>query len=134
MAGLTPKRSVDHNVTDYTWLAEFDGLDSAEPATLNAATFDVDGGHKLENWIRSGTPVAKLADGSFSLYDPDATSGAEQHYGFLKSDVQLRDPKNGTLNEPLTGAVLNWGQVYPARIPGGFNATGANVSSRFNYR
>lgn len=134
MAGLTPKRSVDHNVRDHTWLAEFDGLDSAEPATLNAATFDVAGGHKLENWVRGGTPVAKLADGSFSLYDPDAVDGSEKHYGFLKDSVQLRDPKDGSLNEPLTGAVLNWGQVYPARIPGGFDATGVNVSPRFNYR
>lgn len=134
MAGLTPKRSVDHNVRDHTWLADFDGLDTAESATLNAATFDVAGGHKLENWIRGGTPVAKLPNGSFSLYKPGATDGSEKHYGFLKDSVQLRDPVDGTLNEPLTAAVLNHGQVLPARIPGGFDATGANVSSKFIYR
>lgn len=134
MAGLTPKRSVDHNVRDHTWLADFDGLDSAESATLNAASFDVDGGHKLENWIRGGTPVAKLADGSFSLYNPAGTDGSEKHYGFLKDSVQLRDPKDGTLNEPLTGAILNWGQVIAARIPGGFDATAATASPRFIYR
>ncbi|WIC89654.1 capsid decoration protein [Rhodococcus phage Apiary] len=134
MAGLNPTRTNDQNVRDHTWLASYDGLESAESATFKADTFDGAGGHRLENWVRGGTPVAKLANGEFALYNPAGADGSEKHYGFLVDSIQHTDPVTGVKNTPLTGAVLNWGQIIVNRLPVAFDKTDADVSAKFIYR
>lgn len=139
MAGLTPKRYNNQDVQDFTWLADYDGLESAQSATLNAASFAVDGTHKLENWIKSGTPVAIITaagatKGQFALYDTTKSNGQEKHVGFLKAEVQLSDPVTSTTNEPLSGAVIRFGQIIVNRLPVTFDPAGAGASSHFIYR
>ncbi|WNM69935.1 capsid decoration protein [Rhodococcus phage GuyFagieri] len=137
MAGLNPTRTNDKNVRDHTWLASYDGIDYTESATFKSGTFDGAGGHRLDNWVRGGTPVAKLPNGEFALYNPAATDGSEKHYGFLFDAIQHTDPVTGVKNTPLTGAVLNRGQVIVNRLPVAFLVAAvapATVSSHFIYR
>jgi len=136
MAGLNPTRSSDANVRDHTWLANYDGLDFTESATFTDTAFDAAGGHRLQNWVRGGTPVAKLADGKFTLYNPAGVDGSEIHYGFLLDAIQHTDPVSGTKNSPLTGAILVRGAVLTNRLPVAFDSTPAagSVSQHFIYR
>lgn len=141
MAGLTPKRYNNQDIQDFTWLGDYDGLESAQSATLNAASFAPAGTHKLDNWLKSGTPLAIITaagatQGQFALYDSTKTNGQEHHVGFLKAEVQLSDPVTATDNEPLSGAVLRFGQIIVNRLPVAFDTTPAagTVSSHFIYR
>lgn len=140
MAGLTPKRYDRKDIQDFTWLADYDGLESAQSATLNAASFAVAGNHKLDNWLKSGTPVAIITaagatKGQFALYDSTKTNGQEVHVGFLKAEVQLSDPVVGD-NVPLSGAVLRFGQIIVNRLPVAFNLapSAGSISPHFIYR
>lgn len=140
MAGLIPTRTINKDVRDNTWIASSDGLQHAQSATLNAASFNVAGTHKLDNWLRSGTPVAIITaagatKGEFALYDPTKTNGQEVHEGFLVSEIQMVDP-DGTVNAPLSGAVIRRGQIIVNRLPVAFNLAPAagKISSHFIYR
>lgn len=139
MAGYTPKRSTNSDVVNYTWLASADGLEYAQSATLHAASLNAAGNHKLENWLKSGTPLGIVTaegatKGQFGLYDPAATDGRQIHEGFLVAEIQLSDPVNGQANEPLTGAVIRRGQITVNRLPVAFDPTDADVSPHFIYR
>lgn len=140
MAGLTPARYNDATIEDFTWLADFNGLEEAESGTLHAASLRVAGGHLKENWIRSGTPLGKITaagatKGQFGLFDTAATDGRQFHYGFLKAEVQLVDRVTGVENTPLSGAVLNQGQILTARLPVAFDPAHANANTKhFIYR
>lgn len=135
MAGLNPTRTNDRNVRDHTWLASYDGWEYTENATFEEDAFDAAGGHRLENWVRGGTPVAKLPNGNFTLYNPSGTDGSEKHHGFLIDSIQLIDPETGAKNTPLTGAILIRGQIITNRLPVAFDlaAAGANTTF-FQYR
>lgn len=139
MAGLTPTRSQDKAIEDFTWLADYTGMEDAESGTLDVDSLKVAGGHRLENWLRSGTPLGKITaagakKGQFGLYDPAATDGRQKHYGFLKAEVQLVDNVSLVENKPLSGAVLNYGQITVNRLPVAFDPTLASVSPHFIYR
>jgi hypothetical protein len=139
MAGLTPTRSTNSNVIDYTWLASREGVENTQSATLDGDSLRAAGTHKLENWVKSGTPLgiitaAGAKQGRFGLYDPAATDGRQKHVGFLIAEIQLSDPVTGQNNEPLSGAVLRKGQVIVNRLPVAFDATDADVSPHFIYR
>ncbi|AON97464.1 capsid decoration protein [Rhodococcus phage ChewyVIII] len=138
MAGYTPTRATDKVIEDYTWLADYDGLFTAESGTLDATSLSVAGGHRLENWLKSGTPLGKITSGAkkgqFGLYDPAASDGREKHYGFLKAEIQLVDNVSGVANKPLTGAVLNHGQILVNRLPVVFDPALASASPKFIYR
>ena len=141
MAGFTPTRTSNQNVVDYTWLASREGLEEAQSGTLNTASFEVAGTHKLENWLKSGTPVAIITAAGptkdqFALYDPTKTNGQEVHEGYLIAELQMVDPVTGQKNEPLTGAILRRGQIIVNRLPVAFNLAPAagSVSPRFIYR
>ncbi|WNY15140.1 LamD-like capsid decoration protein [Rhodococcus phage MacGully] len=131
MAGLNPTRTNDRNVRDHTWLASYDGYEFPENATFTETAFDAPGGHRLENWVRGGTPVAKLANGLFTLYNPDGTDGSEKHYGFLIDAIQHTDPVTGAKNKPLTGAILIRGQIITNRLPVAFDLGDAGVNTTF---
>lgn len=140
MAGLIPTRTINKDIRDNTWLASSDGIQHTQSATLNAASFAGAGTHKLDNWLRSGTPLAIITaagptKGEFALYDPTKTNGQEVHVGFLISEIQLADP-DGTVNAPLSGAVLRRGQIIVNRLPVAFNLAPAagSVSTHFIYR
>lgn len=141
MAGFTPQRSTNSDVVNYTWLASADGLEYAQSATLHVASLTAAGTHKLENWLKSGTPLgivtaAGATQGQFGLYDPAATDGREDHVGFLVAEIQLVDPVNDVANVPLTGAVIRRGQIIVNRLPVTFDTTPAtgSVSPHFIYR
>lgn len=139
MAGLTPTRSTNSNVIDYTWLASREGVENTQSATLHAPSLSAAGTHKLENWLKSGTPLGIITavgatKGQFGLYDPAATDGRQKHAGFLIAEIQLSDPVTGQANSPLSGAVLRKGQVIVNRLPVAFDATDADVSPHFIYR
>lgn len=135
MAGYTPQRSTNSTVVDYTWLASADGIEYAQSATLDATSLSVAGGHHLENWLKSGTPLGIItASGKFGLYDPAASDGRQNHVGFLVAEIQLVDPTNGIANSPLTGAVIRRGQIIVNRLPVAFNPALATASKQFIYR
>lgn len=139
MAGLTPQRTTNANVRDHTWLASKENLEGAQSATLHVASLSAAGTHRLQNWLRGGTPLgivtaAGATQGQFGLYDPAAADGRQIHVGFLVDSVQLVDPVTGTANTPLTGAVLRRGQILVKRLPVVFDATDADVSTHFIYR
>ncbi|WGH20813.1 LamD-like capsid decoration protein [Gordonia phage Commandaria] len=122
MAGLTPTRTNNSNVRDHTWLASREGLENAHSATLDAASLGAAGTHKLENWLRGGTPLGEITatgakKGQYGLYDPAATDGRQHHVGFLVDSIQLSDPVTGAANVPITGAILRRGQVLVNRLP-----------------
>lgn len=139
MAGYTPQRSTNSDVVDYTWLASADGIEYAQSATLHAASLSAAGSHRLENWLKSGTPLGIITtvgatQGQFGLYDPAASDGRQNHVGFLVAEIQLVDPTNGVANTPLTGAVIRRGQIIVNRLPVTFNPALATASKQFIYR
>jgi hypothetical protein len=140
MAGLIPKRINSSDIRDYTWLADYTGMEEAESATLHFASLNAAGTHKLENWIKSGTPLAKITaagatKGQYGLYTPGETNGLQTHVGFLKTELQLVDPVTGANNDPLTGAVLRFGQILYTRLPVTFDPTAAGANkTQFIYR
>ncbi|QAU07274.1 LamD-like capsid decoration protein [Gordonia phage NosilaM] len=139
MAGLTPTRTTNANVRDHTWMASREGLENAHSATLDATSLSAAGNHRLQNWLRGGTPLGEITavgpkKGQYGLYDPTATDGRQKHAGFLVDAVQLVDPVTGVANVPLTGAILRKGQVLVNRLPVAFDATDADVSPHFIYR
>lgn len=139
MAGLIPKRVNSSDIRDFTWLADYTGMEEAQPVTLHYASLNAAGGHKLENWVKSGTPLGEITavgatQGQFGLYDPAATDGRQKHVGFLKAEVQLQDAHDGTSNAPITGAALRFGQIIVPRLPVAFDVTDADVSQHFIYR
>ncbi|QAY17377.1 LamD-like capsid decoration protein [Gordonia phage IDyn] len=148
MAGLTPTRSTNKNVRDNTWLASADGLEYAGSATLHAASLSAAGNHKLDNWLRSGTPLGKVTTagatkGQYGLYDPAASDGRQHHVAFLVDSVQLVDPVSGVTNTPITGAIIERGQILVGRLPVAFTPADtvdgdgdvtASVSKHFIYR
>lgn len=128
MAGLTPTRSTNSDIIDYTWLASLDDVQYAQSATLHAASLNAAGNHKLENWLKSGTPLGIITtvgatQGQFGLYDPAASDGRQLHAGFLVAEIQLSDPVSGQANVPLTGAVIRKGQIIVNRLPVTFALT-----------
>ncbi|AXH50308.1 LamD-like capsid decoration protein [Gordonia phage Emianna] len=139
MAGLTPTRTNNSNVRDHTWLASREGVENARSVTLHAASLNAAGSHKLENWLRGGTPLGEITavgatKGQYGLYDPTATDGRQKHAGFLLDSVQLSDPVTGQANVPITGALHARGQVLVNRLPVTFDASDADVSPYFIYR
>lgn len=142
MAGFTPTRSINKDVRDYTWLASDDGTENTQSATLNYASLNAAGNHKLDNWLKSGTPLAIITaagatQGQFGLYTPGETNGLQTHVGFLIAEIQLQEtPANGsTENVPLTGAVLRRGQIIVNRLPVTFDPAGAGADkAHFVYR
>jgi hypothetical protein len=139
MAGLIPRRTSSSDIRDFTWLADYTGMEEAQSVTLHYASLNAAGTHKLENWLKSGTPLGEItADGAtkgqFGLYDPAATDGRQKHVGFLKAEVQLQDNTNGVSNDPITGAALRFGQIIYTRLPVTFDPTDADVSPHFIYR
>lgn len=139
MAGLVPTRSSNADIRDYTWLASRENVENAQSGTLHAASLAAAGTHKLDNWIKSGTPLGEITaegatKGQFGLYDPAATDGRQKHIGFLLVEIQLTDPVSGVQNSPLSGAIHRRGQVIVNRLPVAFDPTDADVSPHFIYR
>ena len=140
MAGLIPKRINSSDIRDFTWLADYTGMEEAQPVTLHYASLNAAGTHKLENWVKSGTPLGEITaegatKGQFGLYDPAAVDGRQNHAGFLKAEIQLQDPVTATSNEPITGAALRFGQILVTRLPVTFDHTAAGVDkAHFIYR
>lgn len=141
MAGFTPTRSINKDVRDYTWLASEDGTENTQSATLNYASLNAAGNHKLDNWLKSGTPLgiitqAGATQGQFGLYTPGATNGLQTHV-FLIAEIQLQAPaeQGGDANSPITGAVLRRGQIIVNRLPVTFDPAGAGADkAHFVYR
>lgn len=136
MAGMVPTRTGSKYLNNYTWLQNYDGLDTAISGTLNAASFRVAGTHKVENWITSGVPVAQITTpgatfGEWGLYDPAAVNGLQTHKGFIKDGVQFVDNVTNVENAPLTAAILTEGQINYKRLPVAFDITGAGVNKTF---
>lgn len=137
MAGLTPTRTYDQPIEDFRWLADYTGMEEAESATGYAETFRPAGGHRLQNWVRSGTPVGKVTaegehKGKWGLYDPAATDGRQNHLGFVKAEFQLVDPVTGIENSPISFAVLRFGQINVNLLPVDFDAADGDI--HFIYR
>ena len=140
MAGLTPTYTNDQAIEDYRWLADLDGLENAESVTLDSVSLSVAGGHRLQNWLKSGTPLGQITaagakKGQYGLHDPAATDGREKHIGFLKAELQLVDPRTGVANTPLSGAMLNHGQINFRLLPVAFDpALPTSNVAHFRYR
>ncbi len=140
MAGLQPTRGTNTDIEDYTWLASAADVEYAQSGTLNAASFAPAGGHKVENWIKSGTPLGLITSagatkGQFALYTTGASDGSQTHVGFLAAPVQLTDPVTGQANVPITGGVLRTGQIIVNRLPVTFDPAGAGADkAHFVYR
>lgn len=139
MAGLVPTRSSNADIRDYTWLGSAADVEYAQSATLHYASLNAAGNHKLDNWLKSGTPLGEITaagatKGQLGLYDPAATDGRQKHVGFLAAEIQLQDAVNGSANTPLSGAVLFRGMIEVNRLPVTFDATDADVSPHFIYK
>lgn len=139
MAGLVPTRSSNADIRDYTWLGSAADVQYAHSATLHYASLNAAGNHKLENWVKSGTPLGEITaagatQGQLGLYDPAATDGRQNHVGFLMAEIQLQDAVNGTANTPLSGAVLLRGMIQVNRLPVTFNAALTTASKNFIYK
>lgn len=139
MAGFTPTRSNNGDIRDYTWLGSAVDVEYAQSATLDYTSLNAAGTHKLDNWLKSGTPLAEITaagpkKGQYGLYDPAATDGRQKHSGFLMAEIQLQDPVNGTPNVPLPGAILLRGMIEVNRLPVTFDAADADVSPHFIYK
>lgn len=140
MAGLQPTRSTNTDIEDYTWLASQADVEFAQSGTLDATSLSAAGGHHVENWIKSGTPLGQITaagakKGQFALYATGASDGSQTHVGFLAAPVQLADPVTAQANVPIVGAVLRTGQIITNRLPVTFDPTGAGADkSHFVYR
>lgn len=106
MTDITVRRSVQHS-ENRSWLLGPHGTDpgSNPNVTLDPELFDGD-------VIKSGTVLAKDADGVCGPYDAASEDGYDVAYGHLFSTIQVRPGATR-----VAGAAVVHGFVDPARLP-----------------
>ncbi|WP_394620942.1 hypothetical protein JNUCC0626_18160 [Lentzea sp. JNUCC 0626] len=113
MTNISVRRKDPFQSEDRSWLA---GPHGTEPGTTPTVTLDVSAFPAGNGYIRSGTPISKLASGLWGPFDAAAASG--QHgllFGSLRND-----------QGDVAGAAVVHAFVYASKLPGG---TPANLAA-----
>lgn len=109
-----------------SWLAGPHGTDANRSVTLDKSAFTANT-HYPNNFLRSGTPLAKItASGKYGPYNNASSDGTEVLVGFLMNDVEVP----ATDIDPQ-GAMFVHGGVVEANLPIAVDTAGkADVAGR----
>ncbi|GAP53715.1 hypothetical protein AHiyo6_02800 [Arthrobacter sp. Hiyo6] len=104
---------------DLAWLGSGHAIGNARTETVNVSAF-TEATHYPDGYLRSGTPVAKVAG---LLVPYDATEATVTGAGILAGHVLFDLKVKGATNVP--GPLLDHGRVIAAKVPGGFTKPAA---------
>lgn len=119
------------SVEDYRWRKSVRGVSKGQNGTIVVDdAMKAEGGHRKEQYLKSGVPVYQDDDTTYKLWTATAKGAGKKIAGFVDTVCELKDP-SGKWYESVDAGIMTYGGVYEVWLP--VEVAAEDVPARFEF-
>lgn len=105
------------NIEDTRWRRTTTGMHDGQNGILKIDdAAKAEGGHRVNGYLKSGTPVYKDTDGYVKVWNATAKGAGKKILGFLQSVNQIQS-RSGVFFDEIAVGIQTSGSIYSAWLP-----------------